>query len=208
MLSNTAEALAPLDGPQRREMIPPMNNPEDGDDAVVVEAMHSNVQFSPLKSALKAEEEREAVGLERSLAAVSRLIQRVTDALEVSLGGMQACHIPNLPQQQFPASRCLDMGAERREQLLRVRRYPAVSVKRFQAFFVSPHAMDARFSQTRGTCIPIACIATVPRQGLFNRIAIIFGQRRSCCARRRRVVCTCVAYFNVVCIHSSVYSSI
>ncbi|CBJ30982.1 expressed unknown protein [Ectocarpus siliculosus] len=61
-------------------MFPPMSNLADDDDAVVVEA--SNAQFSPLKSAVKAAEEREAAGVERSLAAVSRLIQRVTDALE------------------------------------------------------------------------------------------------------------------------------
>lgn len=88
MLSNKAGASAPLDSPQRREMFPPMSNLADDDDAVVVEA--SNVQFSPLKSAVKAAEERDVAGVERSLAAVSRLIQRVTDALEVSLGGMQA----------------------------------------------------------------------------------------------------------------------
>ncbi|CAN0391693.1 unnamed protein product [Ectocarpus sp. 12 AP-2014] len=80
MLSNKAGDLAPLDGPQRREMFPPMSNLADDDNAVVVEV--SNVQFSPLKSAVKEAEERDAAEVARSLAAVSRLIQRVTDALE------------------------------------------------------------------------------------------------------------------------------
>lgn len=140
MLKNKAEPLAPLDGPRRREAFPPMNNLEDDNDAVVVEA--SNVQFSPLKSAaVKTSEEREAAGVERSLAAVSRLIQRVTDALEVSLGGMQAwlytkcaTAVPGLS---------LHVGHEGRKK----RTIIAVDTPRFlcnSSFQAVSHTMDAR----------------------------------------------------------------